>query len=86
MKNPQRLYYKCDLCDNFKWCKGSIEQPLPIRNNRGSTKEGEIEENRSLDEEIHQMKKKLKQQKKLMHGTIKIGIVMFFILVFVMRK
>ena len=82
--NPQRLYYKCDPCNNLRWCKGRVEQE-----NRGNIDEGESVENRGkskMQEELKQMKKKLKQQQKVVNLVIQMGILMFVILLFVIMK
>ncbi|XP_048495800.1 uncharacterized protein LOC125495123 [Beta vulgaris subsp. vulgaris] len=60
--NPQRLYYKCDTYNNFRWCKGSVEHNL---NNQHESplcrEEGDSSKKKKMKEELKHLKKKLKQ-------------------------
>ena len=95
-KNPQKLYYKCDPCDNFKWCKGFVEQTFDeaqSKGNRADENRGMQEENRGMQEgsrgmheELKLLKKKLKQQKQQFKFAIKIGVIMFAFLIWIAMK
>ncbi|XP_056698262.1 uncharacterized protein [Spinacia oleracea] len=76
-KNPQKLYYKCDPCDNFKWCKGFLDQTLEEVQSKGN----KADENRGMHEELKLLKKKINQQKQQINFAIKIGVLMFAFLI-----
>lgn len=79
--NPERLYYKCDDCNTFRWCVGIIDHNSIVR----QVEEDEAS-NVNLKEEMKLLKKRIKQQQKRMQGAIKIGVFMFVLLIFVMNK
>ncbi|XP_021766601.1 uncharacterized protein LOC110731058 [Chenopodium quinoa] len=90
--NPQRLYYKCDACNNFKWCKvvvdesSSNQQQECESRGRGSMDTRDGERQMSMHAELKQLKKKIKRQQKVVNVLIKLGIVLVVIIVVVLLK
>ncbi|XP_021757148.1 uncharacterized protein LOC110722190 [Chenopodium quinoa] len=90
--NPQRLYYKCDACNNFKWCKVVVEESSSNQQQefqsrgRGNMDTRDAERQMSMHEELKQLKKKIKKQQKLVNVLIKLGIVLVVIIVVVLLK
>ena len=95
-KNPQKLYYKCDPCDNFKWCKGFLEHTSDEVQSKGNRDDenrgmqeqswGMQEQSRGMHEELKLLKKKIKQQKQQINFAIKIGVLMFAFLIWIAMK
>lgn len=79
------MYFNCDVCDTFRCCKGSVEQSGGNHHEAQSMKSTDT--NRTIFKKSwKQMKKKLKEQKKLVRLVIKLGLVMFVLVLFVACK
>ena len=81
--NPQRLYYKCDSCNSFKWCK--VLKPEEAQS-RGNCYDKDGSGHSDVYDELKQLKKKVRQQQKVLNFIMKVGVVMFVIVVIVMMK
>ncbi|XP_021733001.1 uncharacterized protein LOC110699793 [Chenopodium quinoa] len=81
--NPQRRYYKCDSCNSFKWCK--VYQ-LEEGQSRGSCYERDGSGHSNLHDELEQLKKKVKQQQKVLNSVMKLGVLMCVIVVIVIDE
>ena len=79
--NPQRLYYKCDSYNSFKWCKAQMHE---AGQSRGSSFVRDDSAQSNLYEEVKQLKKKIKQQQKVLNCIMKLGALMCVVIVIVM--
>ena len=71
-KNPQRLYYKCDVCYTFKWFKGNVDKNVSWgyenQSNGGNTTH---RSETVLKHELKELKKRVAKQQKIVNGAIK---------------
>ena len=80
-KNPQRLYYKCDVCDTFKWCKGNVDKNVlwgyENQSKGGKTTHGS---ETVLKHELKELKKRVAKQQKIVNGSILFVFIVFLTL------
>lgn len=70
------------------WCKGSVLHQNQQHQQQQSNieYEGTSEDNDNISDELKKLKKRVKELKKFQAAAIKIGIVMFLCLMFVVKK
>lgn len=89
----KRLSFKCDVCDTFRWCKDSVEQVRVFEqeghvrgnNNHEAQSMGNRDIEKNMQGELKQPKIKLNKQK-LVRLVIKLGLVIFILVFFLILK
>ena len=90
--NPYKLYYKCDDCSWFQWCKVKFEEggyeiasgsQVPISHTPSSELTKKLEKQQ---QDIAKLKGKVEELSKTLQFAIKVGLVMYAFLLFLVMK
>ncbi|KAK9743340.1 hypothetical protein RND81_01G051600 [Saponaria officinalis] len=87
--NPFKLYYKCDECGWFQWCKIKTEAVLYNAREQCDQVHNYQELKMEMKEQkeiMRDMKRKLEDMSKLINFSVKAGALMFMFVIYVVMN
>ncbi|KAK9750361.1 hypothetical protein RND81_02G191000 [Saponaria officinalis] len=88
--NPFKLYYKCDNCGWFQWCKAKDEQDNHFNGNEEEYQmHNQHELRKSMKEQLemtHDLKAKIDDLSKLFQRSIKVAVLMYLFLIYIVMS
>ncbi|KAK9750288.1 hypothetical protein RND81_02G184700 [Saponaria officinalis] len=87
--NPFKLYYKCDACGWFQWCKTRNEEIVYDNTSEAQHLSYPQDLKKKMKEQaqtIDGIKEKLEDLCKLVHLSVKVALVLYLFLLYVVMK